>query len=118
MKTSEKTITNNISISENNSDTNILVDEIKISQNNISIEQETNMSVTLKAVILEVHSTSLTVMSIDKEELYNVNTKTIGNKGYKKGQEILIYYDGNAATIYPALISMLEKLKLLKNRLI
>ena len=116
MKTSEKTITNNISIIENNSDTNILVDETEISQNNISVEQENNMSVTLKAVILEVHSNRLTVMSIDKEELYNVNTKTIGNKGYKKGQEILIYYDGNVATIYPAIISNVGKIEIIKEQ--
>ena len=76
MKTSEKNIVNNnVLMSENNSDTNILVDKTEISKNNISVEQETNMSVTFKAVILEVHSNSLTTMSIDQEELYNVNIK-------------------------------------------
>lgn len=91
--------------------------EVVYNQSNMMNSNKDHMDITIKAVILEVHSNDLTVMKIsEKNELYNVNVGEKGNVGYKKGQEIIIYYDGTIVTTYPERISNVEKIEIIKEQ--
>lgn len=79
-------------------------------------EPNDNMGVTIKVVILEVHSNNLTVMGIDNQDLYILSMGKKGNIGYKKGQELLVYYDGMIATSYPEQILNVGKIEIIKEK--
>ena len=69
----------------------------------------------IKAVIVKVNKNSLIVMQTEKDEgLINVSFSKEGNIGFKEGQEILIDFDGMMALTYPASISNVKKIKILK----
>lgn len=78
-----------------------------------------NMKFTMKAVIMEVHDNSLSVMGIENnnaESLYFVSMSEEGNIGFKKGQEVLIYFDGGVAESYPAQIYNVGKIEIAKEK--
>ena len=78
------------------------------------IPKKTNISSTMKAVVIKVKENSLMVMGIENIGLCSVSFADEGNIGFKQGQEILIYFDGMVAASYPGQIHNVGKIKILK----
>ena len=78
-----------------------------------------NMSHTMEAVILQVKSGTLYIMETGenpRHEIAQLNMGEQGNIGYRKGQEILIYYDGTAVATAPAIITNVGKIEIIKEQ--
>lgn len=73
------------------------------------------MTPKIRAVIVKVDDKGLGIMGI-QGELYNIGFGDEGNIGFKKGQEILIYYDGIILQSYPAQLGNVEKIKIVKEK--
>ena len=70
----------------------------------------------IKGVIVKVNENNLLVMGIDNStELYSVGLKEENNIEFKKGQEVLIYFDGTIMETYPAQPSNVKKIKIIKD---
>ena len=82
--------------------------------------ENSNMSATLSAVVMEVHDSSLSVMEIKggqpSNELYFVSFANDGNIGFAKGQEVLIYFDGSVAESFPAQIHNVGKIEITEKK--
>jgi len=76
----------------------------------------TNMSTTMKAVVIKVKENSLMVMGFDNIGLCSVSFAEEGNIGFKQGQEILIYFDGMIAASYPGQIYNVGKIEIIKEK--
>ncbi len=78
-------------------------------------EENNNMKATIKAVVVKVNDNNILAMDIDKaSELYSVGTKNTPNIELKKGQEILIYFNGNVMESYPAQLGNIGKIEVIK----
>ena len=76
-----------------------------------------SMSPTIKAVVVEANEKSMIVMGIEGESgLLSSGFGKNGNIGFKQGQEILIYFNGDIMTTYPAQIGNVEKIEILKEK--
>lgn len=108
-----------IKIKKDNTEINDLSNKTTNNQinNAIDLDINDNMAATIEAVILEVHSSTLTVMDIsDNNGLTSVSMGEQGNIGYKKGQEIIIYFDGIIITTYPGQILNVGKIEITKEQ--
>ena len=88
---------------------------IKVLENNFdnSINKDNKFISTIKAIVLNPKKV-LFVMGIETgHSIYSVSYKNKDIK-FKKGQEILIYFDGGILETYPAQIINVEKIKILK----
>lgn len=89
------------------------LNEIKMKE---QLENNDNMKSTLRAVVVKVYEKSLLVMETkDTNELCSVGFTEEGNIGYKKGQEVLIYFDGIIMTTYPGQIGNVGKIEIVKD---
>lgn len=78
-------------------------------------EENNNMKATIKAVVVKVNDNNILAMDIDKaSELYSVGTKNTPNIELKKGQEILIYFNGDVMESYPAQLGNIGKIEVIK----
>ncbi len=101
---------------ESSDDNFVAIIESSNAENEANLIPE-NMKETMEAVVFKVNSSSITVMEIsDNNELYNVNMGEQGNIGYKKGQEILIYFNGIVTDTYPGSISQVGKIEITKEQ--
>lgn len=74
-----------------------------------------NKQATIKAVVVKVEDNSMLVMGIEKRaELYSVGLRNAPDIEFKKGQEILIYFDGNVMESYPAQLGNIGKIEIIK----
>lgn len=77
-----------------------------------------NMAVQTKAVVVREYDKYMMVMLIDSQ--YNafgsVSYSNEGDIGFKKGQEILIHYDGTIAETYPCQLGKAGKIEILKDK--
>ena len=75
---------------------------------------ENNMTATIKGVVVKVNNKSFLVMENDSNSLYSVGHKN--DVEYKKGQEVLIYFDGMVMETYPAQLGNVGKIKIIKEK--
>lgn len=73
-------------------------------------------SSTIKAVVVKPEKGLLVMKTENTNELYSVNYQNKGNIEFKQGQEILIYFDGVVLETYPAQITNVEKIEILKEK--
>ena len=74
-----------------------------------------NMKETIKVVVVKVNSTYLLAMDENNtNELYSISFTNEGNIGFKKGQEILVYFDGIVNATYPGGINKVGKIEIIK----
>ena len=80
-------------------------------------EEHDNMRATIKAVVVKVNENNLLAMGIENgTELYSIGIKNIENVEFKKGQEILIYFNGDVMETYPAQLGNIGKIEILKEQ--
>lgn len=78
----------------------------------ISNNRYSNYS-TIKGTVVIVYDKSLTILETgSSNSLYNMGFTEEGNIGFKKGQEVLIYYDGAIQESYPATPTGVKKIKI------
>lgn len=76
-----------------------------------------NMKATIKAVVVKVNENNILAMGIENgTELYSIGIKNIENVEFKKGQEILIYFNGDVMDTYPAQLGSIGKIEILKEQ--
>lgn len=89
-----------------------------VNQNVDTLEELGNddMSTTMKAIVIKVNENSLDVMECGagKEGLCSVKFSEEGNIGFKRGQEVLIYFNGIIAASYPGQIFSVGKIEISK----
>lgn len=73
-------------------------------------------SSTIKAVVVKPEKSLLVMGTENTNELYSVNYQNKENIEFKQGQEILIYFDGVVLETYPAQITNVEKIEILKEK--
>lgn len=73
-------------------------------------------SSTIKAVVVNLEKGLLVMGTENTNELYSVNYQNKENIEFKQGQEILIYFDGVVLETYPAQITNIEKIEILKEK--
>lgn len=73
-------------------------------------------SSTIKAVVVKPEKGLLVMGTENTNELYSVNYQNKENIEFKQGQEILIYFDGVVLETYPAQITNVEKIEILKEK--
>lgn len=73
-------------------------------------------SSTIKAVVVKPEKDLLVMGTENTNELYSVNYQNKENIEFKQGQEILIYFDGVVLETYPAQITNVEKIEILKEK--
>lgn len=71
---------------------------------------------TIKAVVVKPEKGLLVMGTENTNELYSVNYQNKENIEFKQGQEILIYFDGVVLETYPAQITNVEKIEILKEK--
>lgn len=77
-------------------------------------EQDNNMRATLKAVVVKVNDNNFLAMGIENgNDLYSVG---LDNIELKKGQEILIYFNGDIMESYPAQLGDVGKIEIVKDK--
>lgn len=69
---------------------------------------------TMKLVVVNAEGKRLETMDYN-EKMYSVSIKDGDTSDFKKGQEVLIYYDGIVATTYPGQITA-DKVEILKEK--
>ncbi len=80
-------------------------------------DKNNNMEATLKAVIVRADENHLLVMGVSNgAELYSIGLKDFTDSTYKKGQEILVYFDGNVMESYPAQLGNIGKIEIVKDK--
>jgi hypothetical protein len=81
------------------------------------IENDNPESSSIRAVIVQVNENNLMVMPIGKDiSLALASFAEEGNIGFKQGQEVLIDYDGFIDCTYPAGISHVSKIEIVKEK--
>ncbi|MCI8519241.1 MAG: hypothetical protein HFJ51_04020 [Clostridia bacterium] len=78
------------------------------------IKEVEKMSCKTKAVVVKVNESSL-FAELEEEGLCSVSFGKNGNIGFKKGQEIEIYFDGMINASYPGGIANVGKIKILND---
>lgn len=75
-----------------------------------------NMSATMTAVVVKVNDTDLWVIApaSNSGTLMRASIYNTGDIGFKKGQEILIYYGGLIEQMSPPTISNIGKIEIIK----
>ena len=80
-------------------------------------DKNNNMEATLKAVIVRADENHLLVMGVSNgAELYSIGLKDFTDSTYKKGQEILVYFDGNVMESYPTQLGNIGKIEIVKDK--
>lgn len=88
------------------------VKQIKVIDN--KVEKASNMIATLKAVVVKVNDNNFLAMGIENGTgLYSIG---LDNIELKKGQEILIYFNGNIMETYPAQLGDVGKIEIVKDK--
>ncbi len=71
----------------------------------------------MKGVIIRVFDNSLGVMGIEGVSgLVDVGFTKEGNIGFKQGQEIVVYFDGNVMTMHPQQLGNVQKIEIVKEK--
>ena len=72
------------------------------------------MKARLKAVVVKVNNNNFLAMGIENgTELYSIG---LDNIELKKGQEILIYFNGDVMETYPAKLGNVGKVEIIKDK--
>lgn len=80
-------------------------------------EENDKMRATIKAVVVKVNKNYLLAMGIENgTELYSIGLNNIENTEFKNGQEILIYFDGDVMTTYPAQLGNIGRIEITKEK--
>ena len=91
------------------------VKQIKVIDN--KVEKSSNMIATLKAVVVKVNDNNFLAMGIEKGTgLYSIGLDNIKDIELKKGQEILIYFNGDVMETYPAQLGDVGKIEIVKDK--
>lgn len=89
---------------------------VKKEESGILPAEDNGMKATIKAVVVKVNDNNLLVMGIEKAaELYSVGLRSIENIEFKKGQEVLIYFNGDVMESYPAQLGNIGKIEIIKD---
>ena len=72
-----------------------------------------NMTYSMKAVVVKVNDNSLLAVNEKTDELYSIGFTEEGNIGFKKGQEILFYFNGTVTAMYPGIPDGVTKIKII-----
>lgn len=76
-----------------------------------------NMRATIKAVVIKVNENHLLAMGIEnRTELYSIGLKNSKDIKFEKGQEILVYFNGNVMETYPAQLGNIGKIEIIKDK--
>lgn len=78
--------------------------------------QTSNTSVSKKFLVVKVDKENIGVMELNSTDLYNVNISEERNVEFKKGQEILIYYNGLFTGGPVPTISNVGKIEIIKEQ--
>lgn len=85
--------------------------------NRTSNIENDDMKSVIKAVVVKVNEKHILAMETeDKNGLYMVGLNSAKNIEFKKGQEILIYFDGNIMETYPAQLGNIGKIEVIKEK--
>lgn len=77
-------------------------------------QENDNMKARLKAVVVKVNNNNFLAMGIENgTELYSIG---LDNIELKKGQEILIYFNGDVMETYPAKLGNVGKVEIIKDK--
>lgn len=77
-------------------------------------EENNKMKATLKAVVVKVNDNNFLAMGIENgAELYSIGLENIE---LKRGQEILIYFNGDVMETYPAQLGNVGKIEITKDK--
>ena len=80
-------------------------------------EENDNMNATINAVVVKVNENNLLAMGIENgTDLYSVGLKGAKNIKFEKGQEILIYFNGDVMESYPAQLGNIGKIEIIKEK--
>ena len=80
-------------------------------------EKNDNMKATIKAVVVKADKNNLLVMGLEnRAELYSIGLNNIENTEFKKGQEVLIYFNGDIMETYPAQPCGVGKIEVIKEK--
>ena len=75
-----------------------------------------NMVSKMEGIIVKVNDNYISVMKEGNEtDLYNISFSKDGNMGFEIGQKVLVYYGGTVVTTFPAIISNVGKIEILKD---
>lgn len=75
-----------------------------------------NMAATMKAVIIKVYETGLMVMQIDENRSEVISLGINEDIRFKRGQEILIHFNGMVMETYPAQLGSVGKIEIIKEK--
>jgi len=76
-----------------------------------------NMKATIKAVVVKVNENHLLAMGIENgTELYSIGLKNSKDIKFEKGQEILVYFNGDVIESYPAQLGNIGKIEIIKEK--
>lgn len=85
--------------------------------NKINNEENDNMKATIKAVVVKANENNLLAMEIEnRNELYSIGLKSFNNIKFEKGQEILIYFNGDVMESYPAQLGNIGKIEVIQEK--
>lgn len=94
----------------------VLKNDFDNSIQNTTKNEDNKDSNTIKAVVVNPEK-GLLVMGIENtNDLYSVSYKNKEDIKFKQGQEILIYFDGGVLESYPAQITNVKKIEILKEK--
>ena len=72
---------------------------------------------TIRGVIVKVYDKSMTVMGTESwNDLYDISFTEEGDIGFKKGQEVIAYYNGCMQECYPGRPTGVKKIKIIKEK--
>ena len=72
-----------------------------------------NSKTTIEVIVVKTDENSLLAMGLDSS-LYSIGTKDYSNLELKKGQKLLIYFDGIVLESYPAHLSNITKIEIIE----
>lgn len=77
---------------------------------------DNNMAATMRAVVIKVYETGLMAMQIDENSSEVISLGIHEDIGFKRGQEILIHYNGMIMETYPAQLGNVGKVEIIKEK--
>lgn len=95
-----------------------IINKKKAEEEREKLMSDPNMVAQTKAVVVREYEKYMMVMLIDGRgnEFCSVGYSDEGDIGFKKGQEVLIYFDGTVAESYPAQLGKAGKIEILKEK--
>lgn len=83
----------------------------------ISLNYVPRAEATIKAIVVKVNENNLLAMGIENgNELYSIGLENAKDIQFKKEQEIIVYFNGEIMTSYPAQLGGISKIEVIKEK--